>query len=343
MNKHPFYLFAVTCTLIACDSIEKPKEETTDTTHHVVVDTITTTVQRTDTTEASGSFDINTIPVTTQDIGVFPFFSAPEGYQFSGSKTKDFDKQYFAVSGKLIPAEGKSFNAELNTNQLKNKSKFSASMVEKSYNKLIIDLGGVKVNTVPVPATEIQRVGNTELIEKGHGYSLDYNNAVIHTYVIRKSDAEVWIQLYLLDEESGRITILRKGAAETLKIEILKADDLKRQIETKGKAILHINFDTDKATWKEEGQYAVDEIHKLLEQNASLKLSIEGHTDNTGNAAVNKKLSLARANTVVAALVKAGIDKTRLKAVGYGAERPLVANDSDQGKAQNRRVELVKQ
>jgi outer membrane protein OmpA-like peptidoglycan-associated protein len=342
MKKHPLLLVACACILFSCDSLEKPKEDITDTTHHVIVDTITTTVHKEITDSTLSTFDITSIPVTTQDIGVFPFFSAPEGYKFNSAKTTDFDKQYFAVNGKLVPLEGKSFNAELDVDRLKNKSKFNALLLEKSYSKLIIDMGGVKVNAIPVPAAEMERVGNSELIGKGHGYALDHNGQNIHTYVIRKQDVEVWIQLYLLNEESGRVTILRKGGMETLKINLVKADEIKKDIETKGKAVLHINFDTDKATMKSESSAAVDEINKLLQQNTSLKVSIEGHTDNTGNAAVNKKLSLERANAVMNALVQSGIAKTRLKAVGYGAERPLVANDTDEGKAQNRRVELVK-
>jgi outer membrane protein OmpA-like peptidoglycan-associated protein len=342
MNKHPLLLVATACILFGCDSLEKPRETVDDTTHHIVVDTIITTVQKEIADSTKNIFDISSIPVTTQDIGIFPFFSAPEGYKFSNPKTKDFDKQYFAVNGKLIAIEGKSFNADLDVDRLKNKSKFSALMVEKSYSKLIIDMGGVKVNALPVPAAELERVGKPELIEKGHGYSLDYNGQNIHTYVIRKQDSESWIQMNLLDEASGKVTIMRKGAMETLKINILKADDLKKEIETKGKAILHINFDKDKVALNAEGFTAVDEINKLLQQNSSLKLSIEGHTDNTGNAAQNKKISLERANTVMNALVKAGIPKTRLKAMGYGAEKPLVSNDTEEGKAQNRRVELVK-
>jgi outer membrane protein OmpA-like peptidoglycan-associated protein len=79
-----------------------------------------------------------------------------------------------------------------------------------------------------------------------------------------------------------------------------------------------------------------------LQQETSLKISIEGHTDNTGNAAHNKKLSEDRANAVLNALTGQGIDKSRLSAQGFGSERPLVANDSEANKAKNRRVELVK-
>ena len=150
---------------------------------------------------------------------------------------------------------------------------------------------------------------------------------------------------YLLNIQSnsaqGNIFIMElKDFEQTIKA--YSAAGMKKDIETSGKAILNINFDTDKATLKPDGQKIVDEILVLLNQNPSLKISIEGHTDNAGAAEHNKKLSPDRANTVMYALAGKGIDIAKLKSAGFGADKPLTANDSDDNKAKNRRVELVK-
>ena len=71
-------------------------------------------------------------------------------------------------------------------------------------------------------------------------------------------------------------------------------------------------------------------------------MSVEGHTDNTGTAERNKTLSQERAQSVVNALKAAGIDKKRLNAVGWGQEKPMADNKTEEGKAKNRRVEIVK-
>ena len=105
---------------------------------------------------------------------------------------------------------------------------------------------------------------------------------------------------------------------------------------------MNINFDTNQSTLKTDGREVVDQIVALLRGVPALNLSIEGHTDNTGSAERNKMLSAERSNAVTLALVNTGIGKDRLKAVGFGAEKPLVANDSEDNKAKNRRVELVK-
>ena len=76
---------------------------------------------------------------------------------------------------------------------------------------------------------------------------------------------------------------------------------------------------------------------------AALKLAIEGHTDNSGDAQHNKALSQQRADAVMTTLLTKGIDKGRLSASGRGADQPVADNGSDQGRAKNRRVELVAQ
>ncbi|WP_262709868.1 OmpA family protein [Hymenobacter metallicola] len=102
-----------------------------------------------------------------------------------------------------------------------------------------------------------------------------------------------------------------------------------------------MNFDTDKARIKPESEATVAEVVKLL-QNPGLRLSVEGHTDNTGAAAHNRQLSEQRAQAVVANLTRHNIAGSRLRAAGFGPDKPLADNTTEAGKAQNRRVELVK-
>jgi outer membrane protein OmpA-like peptidoglycan-associated protein len=86
----------------------------------------------------------------------------------------------------------------------------------------------------------------------------------------------------------------------------------------------------------------VAEVVKLLQASPALRLAVEGHTDNTSTPAHNQQLSEARAQAVVAALAAQGITTTRLQAAGFGQTKPLADNATEAGRAQNRRVELVK-
>lgn len=103
-----------------------------------------------------------------------------------------------------------------------------------------------------------------------------------------------------------------------------------------------INFDTDSDVIKPESKAAIDEIAKLAKDKPDWKFTIEGHTDSTATAAHNQTLSEQRAAAVKAQLVKAGVAAGRLATKGFGATQPVADNASTIGRAQNRRVELVK-
>ena len=107
-------------------------------------------------------------------------------------------------------------------------------------------------------------------------------------------------------------------------------------------ALYGIYFDTDKATIKAESKPTLDEIARLLKSNTQLNIILVGHTDNQGAYAYNKSLSRRRAESVVDALVADyGIDNARLEADGVGYLAPVTSNNSEAGRALNRRVELV--
>jgi len=100
-------------------------------------------------------------------------------------------------------------------------------------------------------------------------------------------------------------------------------------------------FETGSAKIKEESNTLLDEIAEVLTENARIKkVQVEGHTDNVGNARFNTKLSEQRAQSVVDYLVGAGVEEERLVAKGFGPEKPIADNDTDEGKAENRRVEF---
>ncbi len=103
-----------------------------------------------------------------------------------------------------------------------------------------------------------------------------------------------------------------------------------------------ITFDTGKSVIKPESAGELNRIVQLLKENPSLRFSVEGHTDATGSAPANQKLSEARAQAVVARLVEMGIDGSRLSAKGLGQNSPVADNSTDEGRAKNRRVEFVK-
>lgn len=124
----------------------------------------------------------------------------------------------------------------------------------------------------------------------------------------------------------------------TIKVEKAKAKMTKEKIEILEK----VYFDTNKATIKAESFGLLDDVASLLQAYPDIKLlSVEGHTDSRGSASANKRLSQARAESVMEYLVKAGISPTRLQAAGYGPERPIDPARNAAAYEKNRRVEFV--
>lgn len=118
----------------------------------------------------------------------------------------------------------------------------------------------------------------------------------------------------------------------------LKAKLVGNKIEITEKVM----FDYNKATIKVESHSLLADVAKVISDHKQIqKIRVEGHTDADGQDAYNKKLSQQRADAVRAFLVKAGIDGKVLESVGYGEEKPIADNESEEGKEKNRRVEFV--
>lgn len=118
---------------------------------------------------------------------------------------------------------------------------------------------------------------------------------------------------------------------------------LEKDLEAFGRARIYgINFDTDSDRIRDESKPTLDRIVALLKAKAGWKLAIEGHTDSTSTAQHNQELSERRAASVRAYLVTSGVDAARLTSKGLGATKPAASNATEMGRAQNRRVELVK-
>ncbi|MDD4356636.1 MAG: OmpA family protein [Smithellaceae bacterium] len=137
--------------------------------------------------------------------------------------------------------------------------------------------------------------------------------------------------LIIVDEKPFKIS-LTFGPAE-----------MKAALDAEGRIQLHgILFDLDKATLQPESTKQLQHVVTLLKDNPGLKLEVQGHTDDQGSDDYNLKLSQRRAETVVAYLGLFNIDTGRLVPKGYGESKPVMPNTTEEGRAKNRRVELVK-
>ncbi len=167
------------------------------------------------------------------------------------------------------------------------------------------------------------------------------NNCINHGVAMKfaKDGKETWLFMETADEGAGyELHVMTRQAME----QAIVASELHDAINKVGFVAVYLNFDTGKATLQATSLGQVEQIADLLKKNSSLRLEVGGHTDKVGNEKANQKLSEARARTVMKALIERGIKADRLTAKGYGASVPIADNRIEEGRAKNRRVELLK-
>lgn len=196
----------------------------------------------------------------------------------------------------------------------------------------------------------------------GLGQIFSYNEAEEHYLIAKTKDKEpTYYVLFVTAYADGvipnkleplvkkkmplvQLDIIRPEPMEQ-KMVFVKAEDMQAGLDKSGHIALYgLLFDTDKDTLKDESLPALEEVAKLLKNNPALKLYVVGHTDNQGSAEYNLDLSQRRSRSIVKMLVsRYGIDAKRLHGHGAGLFSPVASNFSEEGRAKNRRVELVEQ
>ncbi len=201
------------------------------------------------------------------------------------------------------------------------------------------------VYACPSRLSSLQIVRNAENALKAAGFTLVFSGKRGDDQpVVTAQKGPQWVQVHgePWNEFSGYqfSAVKVQGMAQEMEA---TADLLAKEIEKSGRAAVYgINFDTGKAILKPESDKILGEIATLLKRNPSWKMKVEGHTDNVGLKATNQTLSQQRAAAVVTWLVGHGVDRARLTSVGFGDTKPLADNESEEGRAKNRRVDLVK-
>jgi OOP family OmpA-OmpF porin len=190
----------------------------------------------------------------------------------------------------------------------------------------------------------LQILRNFQNADKAAGGQVMYAAEDQTTLRIGSGGKEAWINVETSNIPSGMFITMNIIEKQAMTQDVsITADAMAQGLSDTGQvAIYGIYFDTAKSDLKPESDPALAEIAKLMNAHPQLKVYIVGHTDMVGDAAANLKLSQARAQSVVTALVsKNGIAAARLISYGAGPYAPVASNKTDEGRAKNRRVELV--
>jgi OmpA-OmpF porin, OOP family len=292
---------------------------------------------------AAAEFSVDSVPVSNIALPPFPFFKTPDGLVNNLDDKKsmtNFDQHYFLAGKKLVLVEGMLYHNEINLVSADKSREYSPLEFHRNYENAILALGGKKISEIPLTGKIANEAGGLSVVNQHWKCSPPTSTYQHASYLLRNAENEYWIHVGT-SPKHGYIVVLEKAIMKQ-SLGFLDASAMKKALDTDGHVALYINFDIDKATLRADSQGTVDEINKLMSSNPEMKLSIEGHTDSTGAADHNRQLSTARARSVLGTLVGLGIDPVRLSSKGFGPDKPIADNASEQGRAKNRRVELVK-
>ena len=244
-----------------------------------------------------------------------PMFSRMPGFYIDSYETKQFEQyKYNDQKGNPITVEGHFF--------------------EISY----------CVKTGVEPPTELQIIRNhTNAIKKIGGTVIFESNKDAHL-MVKKSGMETWVKVHPWNQGDCYTLYITEKQAMAQDV-LADAKQMTQDIKTTGHvAVYGIYFDFNKSDLKPESEPTLKEIAKLFTENPSLKVFVVGHTDNVGKVDFNMKLSSARAEAVKKALIsKHKINPQRMESHGVGQLAPVTSNRTEEGRAKNRRVELVEQ
>jgi OOP family OmpA-OmpF porin len=244
-----------------------------------------------------------------------PFLTRMPNFYIQDCETRDFDKMDFVNSeGEDMTVEGKYYYISYYINE--GVQAPSDLQILRNFINAIQNIGGVKV----------------------------YEGRYDAYLKAEKGGAITWVHVRSWNDGEGYDLHICEEKAMTQEV-TADAKSMARDIGATGKvAIYGIYFDFNKAEVKPESDPVLKEIASLLKQNPKMNLYVVGHTDNVGALNTNMDLSQRRADAVVQALVsKYGADAKRLKAQGVGPLCPVTSNKTEEGRAKNRRVELVEQ
>ncbi len=169
-----------------------------------------------------------------------------------------------------------------------------------------------------------------------------YENQGYLTFTLPGDDGSItWCEVHIWNKSQQDLRIIEvAGFKKSL---AFGPAEMKAALDTDGRVQLHgIFFDLDKATLQTDSTKQLQHVVTLLKDYPDLKLEVQGHTDDQGADDYNLRLSQNRSETVVSYLGLFGIDDSRLIPKGFGEEKPVMSNTTKEGRAKNRRVELVK-
>ncbi len=284
------------------------------------------------------------IPVSKADLGTFPYFKTLPNFTATDSDNVENNLTYFYDGKKFFTVEGKVSKQNLNIKNSAQKIVSEFGCIQE-FDKVITTLGGIKVYTGRLPVEQLKTFAGKDIVElgsKGQMAPSAYEGIV--EYVIKTPEKEVWVQLepYSLVSQFYTLLVVEKSTPLFV-LNTNKHNQLLEALEKEKKAIVHLAFEPDNATLLSESKDEILSIAGVFQAHPDWKLQVECSNAPVGKPEYTLALTGKRADAVKEALLALGVKAASISAKGVGDQKPIVLNDTEQGRLTNTRIEITLQ
>ncbi len=324
MKKIWLLSFSIHCLVIFTGSAQQPKAVAAKSNQTIRTDSLT-------------------IPISKAELGTFPYFKTLHNFYANDSVTYDQNRAYFFDGKKYFAVDGKTSRQNLTIRNSNEKAVSTFGCIQE-FDKVIAILGGVKIYTGKLPDDKLKAYTGSDVVELGSKGQLTpsaYYGVV--EYVIKTAEKEVWVQLqpYSLDSKFYTLLVTEKQIP-LISLNTTRRNQLLTDLERTRKATIQLSFEPDDATLLPESKDEILSMLGIFQSHPDWKVALGCYNAPVGNPAYCLSLTEKRANAIKQELMRLGIKSDAIDAKGFGDQKPLVANDTEQGRLTNTRIEIMR-
>lgn len=288
-----------------------------------------------------GKENIN-IPVSKADLGTFPYFKTLNNFYATDSLTIENNRVYFYDGKKYFTIDGMVSSQNLNIKNSNEKTISEFGCIQE-FDKVISTLGGIKIYAGKLPEEPLKSLAGSDIValaSKSQIAGSAFYGLV--EYVIKTPEKEVWVQLvpYTLASKFYTLLVVEK-TTPLLSLNTNRENRILSDLEKSKKAVVHFSFQPDDTALLTDSKDEILSLVGVFQAHPSWKLNLECYSAPVGKPEYTLALTNRRADAIKQELINLGVKSASVETKGFGDQKPLVSNDTEQGRLTNTRVEIV--
>lgn len=292
------------------------------------------------------SVEARNIPLSKADLGTFPYVKTLTNFKAvnpSDSMTIEQNRTYFFDGKTYFTVDGQVSAQKLNVIDDTKKIPSEFQIIQ-TFDQLVATLGGKKIYEGKLPDELLKKTTNHDLVELGSSHQVAPSAFYgVVEYVIKTPAKEVWLQVVPSSIGSNFYTLLVvEKQSQLLSTNINKENRLLKELESTGKSVTYLDFESDKTELLTQSRDELLALVGIFQAHPDWKLQLAIHSAPVGSSAYILGLTEKRAVALREALVALGVKPADVEAKGLGDSKPLVSNETEEGRRTNTRVEVSK-